>query len=242
MNMKELLIKECAMAFTVELPRESAEASAPSVKKRLEEGLLKQQTLSAEELAERLSRAEEKRKQRLQERLEGEMSTEYRLKAASDRRQTLISARPEIRLDQLSRENQQAAEKRRLHLHERQLERLRKHNTRVEEVVRGQVINSVLQPERLRGQISREIELAAEKRSKLHEMQLERLRRHNSRVEEVLREQAVLRSASVERLQNHLERKLEFASKRREESLQKKIQVAHQAAEHKLYFDLLEVD
>lgn len=140
------------------------------------------------------------------------------------------------------KENQQSAEKRRLQLREKSLERLSKHNTRVEEVLRVREINSAAIPERILGKISMKIELSAEKRSKLQEMQHERVRRHNMRVEEVVREQAVLRSVSVERLQIMLEKKLEIAAKRRDDSLKKKIQIAQQAAELKVYFDAPAVD
>lgn len=68
---------------------------------------------------------------------------------------------------------------------------------------------------------------------------MERLRRHISRVEEVCREQAVLRKESSERIRTQIDSKLDGARQRREESIKKKKEIAQHAAEKKMYFDML---
>lgn len=71
----------------------------------------------------------------------------------------------------------------------------------------------------------------------MQEQQQTRLRNHIERVEVVCREQAFRRRESSENLRQRIGEKLEDASKRRGQSLQKKQQVAHLAAQRKHHAD-----
>lgn len=92
--------------------------------------------------------------------------------------------------------------------------------------------------ERIKERVRCDEALAAQNRLIRQQQQLERLRNHINRVEEVCREQAVLRKESSERIMTVLESKLESAKQRREESLRKKQECAHHLGEKKLYFDM----
>ena len=91
--------------------------------------------------------------------------------------------------------------------------------------------------EKLKERCSREEAHAAENRRQRCERQLEKLRNHISRVEEVRRGQAELRQSRSKKTLEQLGERQESAARRREESLLKKQQIAHQSAERKLYFE-----
>ena len=84
--------------------------------------------------------------------------------------------------------------------------------------------------------VSREAQVA-ENRKQRHEQELLKLRSHNTRVEEVCREQAILRQTSCERMRLKLDAKLDEAVKRREDSIKERKQIARQSYERKLYFE-----
>jgi len=186
MWINEVVCKQNSAAFNVDFPRDtSSEHSAPSVKKRLEESLkVERVELTGEALAEKLLRAEEKRRMHLQKK----MTSEMRLEAARERRQAQENVVPS-------------------------------------------------QTERVRHRVSREAQVTENRRQR-HEQQLQKLRSHIHRVEEVCREQAMRRQSSCERLAQKLDQRLDGAAQRREHSIQERKQVARQSYERKLYFDL----
>ena len=63
---------------------------------------------------------------------------------------------------------------------------------------------------------------------------MQKLRRHISKVEEICKEQAVRRQASQENLRNEINNRLDSASAKREQQLEKKKTVAMKSAEKKM--------
>jgi hypothetical protein len=131
--LKQIVQKEQAVAFTVNIEGTSAAAAPSNLIQRLESST-KSDPISREALLTKLARADQKRKEQL---LRKDGVTDKKLKAASDRRNFIAEGGINIQLkERCSRQEKQAAENRRV-LAERQLQRVRNHINHVEEVCRG---------------------------------------------------------------------------------------------------------
>jgi hypothetical protein len=75
--------------------------------------------------------------------------------------------------------------------------------------------------------------MAEEKRRQSEEERLQRIRKHNAKVEERCREQAERRHSSAEKMKHEIEKKLENAAAARDENLEKVKNIAHYSAEKK---------
>ena len=91
-----------------------------------------------------------------------------------------------------------------------------------------------VEADQLKEKVYTHLKKAGEKRITEREQRMQKLRRHISKVEEICKEQAVRRQTSQENLRNEINNRLDSASAKREQQLEKKKTVAMKSAEKKM--------
>lgn len=161
-----------AVSFNVEIKKNplaaSEAASPPSVKKRLEEASKRAAAPTMDQIAEKLKRAEQKRRQSHINQIESKTHKERRRHAAIDYRRSAERVQFDLLKDKIQKGLTKADEKRTSE-QERLRAKLRNHISKVEEVCKEQATRRQTSVENLRQKIDNRLTSASLKR----EQQLE---------------------------------------------------------------------
>lgn len=162
-----------AIAFNVDLKERSTSATlqTPEIKKRLEQAAAEAAhgpSITYEQIAEKLKRAEEKRRQTVASQHDSKTLKEKRRHAVIDMRKSTERVQADQLKDKFYTHLKKAGEKR-LTEREARMQKLRRHITKVEEVCKEQAVRRKSSQEALRHELYSKLDSASLKR----ELQLE---------------------------------------------------------------------